>query len=172
LTFDGEFAAIFNNTTAIVSNQITLNSTITYQQNGNATFNSTISGPGGFIKNGNGTVAFNTFNLYNDDTVVNAGQIFFGHFQALLLTTLILNTNNGLNLNGQPAVIGNLAGTGNLSLGAAAISVGSNNTSQTYSGQITGTGSIEKRGGGAWTLTGAGSNFKSFSVSGGRVALA
>src|SRR2546430_7870225 len=132
LTFDGEFAAIFNNTTASISNQITLNSTITYQQNGNATFTNTISGPGGFIKNGTGTVTFNTFNLYNGDTVVNAGQIFFGHTQALLFTTAILNTNNGLNLNGQSAQIGNIAGTGNLSLGTANISVGGNNTSQTY----------------------------------------
>src|SRR5437763_10471363 len=170
LTFDGEFAAIFNNTTASISNSITLNSTITYQQNGNATFNNTIGGPGGFIKSGTGSVTFNTFNLYNGDTDINAGQVVLGHTQGLLFTTVKLNTNNGLNLNGQAAVIGNLAGTGHLDLGPN-ISVGSNNTSQTYSGQITGPGSIDKRGSGTWTLTGANSGFGRFSVNGGRVVL-
>ncbi|MDB5319304.1 MAG: Extracellular serine protease precursor [Phycisphaerales bacterium] len=172
LTFEGEFAGIFNNTTTSISNHITLNSTITYQQNGNATFSNTIDGGGGFIKAGAGTVTFNTFNLYNGDTDINAGQIVLGHTQGLLLTTVNLNTNNGINLNGFAAVIGNLAGTGNLNLGSASVSVGTNNTSQAYSGQFSATtGTIDKRGSGTWTLSGAGSSFSRFSVSSGRTVL-
>jgi fibronectin-binding autotransporter adhesin len=172
LVFDGAFAAIYNYTTTSIANSITLNSTTSYEGTGNATFNNTISGPGGFTKNGSGTATFNTFSLYNGDTVVNAGQISFGHEQALLFTTAILNTNNGLLLNGRSAVIGNIAGSGNLDLVTANISVGSNNTSQSYSGQITGTtGGIDKRGSGTWTVSGAGSSFNKFTVSGGRVVL-
>jgi autotransporter-associated beta strand protein len=172
LVFDGASAAIYNYTTTSISNRITLNSTISYEGTGNATFNNTIEGPGGFIKSGNGTVTFNTFNLYNGDTVVNVGQISFGHEQALLFTTAVLNGNNGLNLNGRSAVIGNIAGSGSLNLGTANISVGGNNTSQTYSGQIIGTtGGIDKRGSGTWTLSGVGSSFNKFSVSGGIATL-
>jgi autotransporter-associated beta strand protein len=172
LVFDGAFAAIYNYTTTSISNQITLNSTTSYEGTGNATFINTLGGTGGFTKNGSGSVTFNTFNLYTGDTVVNAGQISFGHEQALLLTTAILNTNNGLLLNGRSAVIGNIAGSGNLDLVTANISVGSNNTSQSYSGQITGTtGGIDKRGSGTWTVSGAGSSFNKFTVSGGRVVL-
>jgi hypothetical protein len=171
LTFDGASAAIYNYTTTSISNSITLNSTISYEGTGNLTFTNAISGPGGFIKNGAGTVNFNFFTLYTGATDINAGQISLGHFQGLLSTTVNLNTNNGLNLNGFSAVIGNLAGSGNLNLGAASIGVGSNNTSQTYSGQFSGAGSVEKRGTGTWTLTGAGSNFPRFSVSNGRVIL-
>src|SRR4051812_19080631 len=132
LAFDGAFAAIYNYTTTSIANSITLNTTISYEGTGDATFNNTISGPGGFIKNGAGTVTINTFSLYNGDTVVNAGQISFGHEQALLLTTAIVNTNNALNFNGRAAVVGNIGGSGNLNLVNANISVGSNNTSQTY----------------------------------------
>src|SRR5882672_3646887 len=172
LVFDGASAAIYNYTTTSISNNITLASTISYEGTGNATFNSTIDGAGGFIKNGTGTVNINTFSLYSGDTQVNAGQISFGHIQALLFTTAILNTNNGLNFNGQSAVVGNIAGSGNLNLGSANISVGTNNTSQTYSGQLSATtGGVDKRGSGTWTLSGAGSSLSKFSVSQGRAVL-
>jgi fibronectin-binding autotransporter adhesin len=174
LTFDGALAAIYNYTTTSISNSITLNSTTSYEGSGNLTFtnNSTVAGAGGFIKNGTGTVTINSFTLYSGDTHVNAGQISFGHTQALLFTTAILNTNDGLNFNGFTAVVGNIAGTGSLNLGSANISVGSNNTPQTYSGQFSATtGSLEKRGTGTWTLTGAGSNMPRFIASSGRTVL-
>jgi len=146
LTFDGEFASIHNSTTVSIANSITLNSTITYQDNGSATFLNTIGGAGGFIKNGAGTVNFNTFNVYTGATDINAGQISLGHYQGLLTTTVNLNVNNGINFNGQSPVIGNLAGAGDLNLGSTSFSVGSNNSSQTYSGKFTGAGAIDKRG--------------------------
>jgi fibronectin-binding autotransporter adhesin len=172
LTFDGASAAIYNYTTTSISNSLTLNTTIAYEGTGNATFTNDIQGAGGFIKNGSGTVNFNFFNIYTGPTDINAGQISLGHFQGLLSTTVNLNINNGLNLNGFSAVIGNLAGTGNLNLGAVSISVGGNNTSQTYSGQFSATtGSIDKRGAGTWTLTAAGNSLGRFSVSSGRTVL-
>jgi autotransporter-associated beta strand protein len=174
LTFDGALAAIYNYTTTSISNSITLNSTTSYEGSGNLTItnNSTIVGAGGFIKNGSGTVTINTFTLYAGATDVNAGQISFGHTQALLSTTVNLNVDNGLALNGYTAVIGNIAGSGSLNLGTANISVGGNNSSQTYSGPISATtGSIDKRGSGTWTLSGANSTFPKFLVTGGRTVL-
>jgi fibronectin-binding autotransporter adhesin len=171
LAFDGAFASIHNSTTASTSNNITFNADTSYEGAGDFTFANTISGPGGFIKNGSGTVNINFFTTFTGDTQVNAGQIFFGHTQALLTTTVHLNINNGLNLNGQAAVIGNITGTGSLSLGTSSITVGSNNSSQTYSGPITGAGGIEKRGSGAWTLSGIGSNFPGFTAGTGSTIL-
>src|SRR6185503_16639751 len=92
--------------------------------------------------------------------------------QSLLSTNVNINTDNGLNPNGQPAVIGNIAGTGNLNLGGANINIGHLNTSQTYSGQLSATtGGIDKRGTGTWTLTAAGSSMSRFGVSSGQAVL-
>ncbi len=172
LNFDGASAAIYNYTSTSISNLINLNSTIAYEGSGNLTLSNSMDGPGGFIKNGTGTFNINYFTTFAGPTHVNAGQISFGHTQSLLFTTVNLNTDNGLALNGFSAVIGNIAGTGSLNVGAANINIGNNNTSQTYGGQLSATtGSIEKRGAGTWTLTGSGSNLFRFSVTQGRAVL-
>src|SRR5688572_16150550 len=56
LTFDGGAiaAAIHNSTTLSIANLVNLNSNLSYNGAGNATFLSSIDGPGGFIKNGTG----------------------------------------------------------------------------------------------------------------------
>ena len=55
----------------------------------------------------------------------------------------------------QSITIGSVSGAGNVTLGAAALSVGSNNASTTLSGVISGSGSLTKIGSGTLDLTGA-----------------
>ncbi len=68
---------------------------------------------------------------------------------ALTLTTATLD------LDGYSDAIGSLAGSGAVDLGAATLTAGSDNTSTTYSGVMSGTGSLLKIGSGTMTLGGA-----------------
>ena len=157
LAFEGEGAAIHNSTTLSIFNPIILRSNTSYNGTGDASFWD-IGGPGEFTKNGSGTVTFLSQTGYAGDVHVNDGQISLIHAQALAHATVRLNADNGLRVGSFGGDIGNLTGTGNLNLGGRGISVGNNNTSQTYSGRISETGYILKVGDGAWTLTGAGSS--------------
>jgi autotransporter-associated beta strand protein len=59
------------------------------------------------------------------------------------------------NTNGYTISIGSLAGSGSVLLGSATLTVGGDGTSTTFSGVISGTGSVIKVGGGTFTLSGA-----------------
>jgi len=59
-----------------------------------------------------------------------------------------------LDLAGTSEFFGSLAGTGNLVLGTASPQIGFNNLSTTFSGVISGSGTLHKRGNGILTLTG------------------
>jgi autotransporter-associated beta strand protein len=70
-------------------------------------------------------------------------------------------------VNGTTETIGSLAGAGNVTLGAGALTTGADNTSTTYSGVISGTGTLSKSGTGAFTLTGINTYGGATSVSAG-----
>ena len=59
-----------------------------------------------------------------------------------------------LNLTSFNQTIGSLAGAGNVTLGAATLTTGNDNTSTTFSGAISGTGGLTKTGTGTLLLTG------------------
>lgn len=113
------------------------------------------SGPGSIVKTGSNTVILSGTNTYSGTTTINAGEIVLGNALALQNSTVVLNTSNGLDLNGHDATLGGLSGSGNLALGAQTISVGSNDESSTYSGILSGTGGLAKQGTGTLTLEGA-----------------
>ncbi|MCG3147986.1 MAG: hypothetical protein PCFJNLEI_01428 [Verrucomicrobiae bacterium] len=65
-----------------------------------------------------------------------------------------VNSSGLFDLNGNDETIGSLAGSGNVTLGAALLSVGDGNNT-TFSGSISGAGSFTKQGAGTLTLSGA-----------------
>ena len=67
--------------------------------------------------------------------------------------------------------LGGLQGSRNLSIGANSLSVGSNGQSTTYSGVLTGSGSLTKVGGGRLALTGANTFSGTTNVNAGDLAL-
>src|SRR5262249_448960 len=67
---------------------------------------------------------------------------------------LTVNAGGTFDLNSFNQTIGSLAGAGSVTLGAATLTTGSDNTSTTFSGGIFGTGGLTKIGTGALVLSG------------------
>jgi autotransporter-associated beta strand protein len=112
----------------------------------------TVNGSGG-----TGTVVLGGANTFTGNTTLGAGTLTLGNSLALQNSTLIYNS-GVLSLGSLSAVtLGDLSGTMNLALPAsAALTLGGNNASTTYSGGISGSSAtLTKNGSGTLTLTGA-----------------
>jgi fibronectin-binding autotransporter adhesin len=128
-----------------------------------------ISGSGGITKAGTGTYALSGANTYTGATTVSGGVLMagvasvantsgaFGNNSAI---TLANTAGVALDITGFNTQIGSLTGGGttggNVTLGAANLTVGGDNTSPTaYAGVISGTGTVAKIGTGTQILSGA-----------------
>jgi YVTN family beta-propeller protein/autotransporter-associated beta strand protein len=131
----------------------------TIDTNGNtATLSGTISGPGSLTKIGLGTLTLSGSSTYAGATNVNAGTLQAGAVNALSpLSAFTVAGGATLDLNNFNQTIGSLAGAGSVTLGAATLTTGNDNTSTTFSGGISGTGGLAKIGSGTLTLSGSSS---------------
>ena len=118
-----------------------------------STFSGAVSGSGGLTKTGAGTQILAGANTYSGPTTVNAGAIQIGNTDALQNTTVTVNVNGGLTFSAGlgSVVLGGLAGSGNVALQDAAgapiaLIVGAYQTVTTYSGVLSGPGSLTVTG--------------------------
>ncbi len=117
----------------------------------------------GFVKAGGNTLTLTGINTYTGPTLVAGGTLQAGSSQAFGTNTA-LTVGNGAtaDLNGFSTTVGSLAGNGTVSLGGAAtLTIGADNTSTTFSGNVNnGTGgSLVKVGTGTLTLANYDNNF-------------
>ena len=123
----------------------------------------------GFTEAGTGTLALSGSNLYTGATTITGGRLLLNNAFAAQdsIVTISAGTgatgaNNGLQFNaglGDAFTIGGLSGASNEALldtsgSAVALTVGNNNNTATYSGILSGGGSLIKTGTGTQTLTG------------------
>ena len=128
----------------------------TLDTNGNnATLAGAIGGAGGLTKVGAGTMTLSGASTYLGGTTVNAGTLQAGAANVFAPASAYTVANGAtLNLDGFNQSIGSLAGAGAVTLGAATLTTGNDNTSTTFSGAISGTGGLTKIGTGTLLLTG------------------
>jgi fibronectin-binding autotransporter adhesin len=156
---------------------------------GGATFNSTqadgtvrtitvgaaIGQSGGVFgptKAGAGVLRYNTANTYTGPTEIQAGTLRLGAAGTLsdvARTSIVADAL--LDLNNISEEVGSVAGGGNVTLGSGTLTTGGDGTSSEFSGNMTGTGRLLKKGVGTMTLSGAGSNMGHLVVDGGTLAL-
>ncbi|MCL4204889.1 MAG: autotransporter-associated beta strand repeat-containing protein, partial [Pirellulaceae bacterium] len=128
------------------------------------TYGGVISGAGlSLTKTGAGNLTLSGTNTFGGDTRIGDGAIILGNALALQNSTLNLDAadTGGLSFGMlTAATFGGLKGTRDMALqnttpAAVALTVGGNNQSTEYSGNLTGLGSLAKAGTGTLTLTGA-----------------
>src|SRR5207245_6206552 len=139
------------------------------------------TGAGTVSKSGTGTWTLSGANTYTGATTVNDGTLkagvasvanvsgAFGNNSAVTMANVASAV---LNITGFNTQIGSLTGGGatggNVTLGAATLTVGGDNTSPAaYAGVISGTGALTKIGTGTQTLSGANTYSGATSVTGG-----
>lgn len=162
-----------------LENQITVNSGVT------GTINANINGSQPLTKSGVGSLVLGGANTYTGATAVSAGTLkagvasvantsgAFGNNSAVTLGNV---AGVALDITGFNTQVGSLTGGGtaggNVTLGAATLTTGGNNTSPAaYAGVISGTGGLTKIGTGTQTLTGVSTYSGNTTISAGTLAL-
>jgi autotransporter-associated beta strand protein len=120
-----------------------------------ATINSIVTGTGGLTKSGFGTLTLgNASNSYTGATAISAGTLQLGAANALPSGTAVTVASGAtFSANGFTQTVGSVAGAGAISLGTGSLTAGGNNTSTTFGGSLTGTGTFTKAGTGTLSLT-------------------
>jgi autotransporter-associated beta strand protein len=146
------------NTTSL-QGAITDNAALVFNQVGNGTFASLISGSGNMLKIGVGDVVLSVANTYSGGTTINDGTITVGIVNALPSgQELAMNSPGGLVLSTFNQNIGQLSGTGTIFTGnSGAVGLTVNvpvSVINTYSGDISGSGSLTSAGAGTFIVLG------------------
>lgn len=120
-----------------------------------SSYSGVLSGSGSLTKTGEGTLSLSGANTHSGATTVSAGTLSLGA-DNVLPNSAALTVASGatVNFNDHSDTIGSLTGAGDVALGSGTLTLGGNNASTTYGGELSGTGSVIKTGTGTWTLTG------------------
>lgn len=153
-----------------------------YASSTSQTLAGNISGAGQLIKAGSSTLTLSGTNTHTNDTRLNAGTLILASTNALQTSPLHLNGGTLVfdsTVASHAFTLGGLKGSGSLVLednastpAAVAITVNiASGVDNTYSGSLSGTGSLTKVGNGTLTLSGASSHSGATRVSAGTLIL-
>jgi fibronectin-binding autotransporter adhesin len=124
-----------------------------------------------FTKAGAGTLVLSGANTYTGDTVVNGGELRLSGSGRIEDSSLVtVSAGATMNFTNISDTIKGLSGAGSVSLGSATLTL-SNLATDTFSGAISGTGSIVKRGTGTQVLSGANTYSGATTVAGGTLRI-
>ena len=142
-----------------VGGNIIDNSALVFANPVSQTYAGTISGSGSLTKIGRGTLTLSAANSFSGDTQINAGTLALADPGALAGSTLDYDNLGGtLSFGGlTAATLGGLEGGQDLALTSdsdqgVTLTAGGDNASTTYSGVLSGSGSLIKTGSGTLTL--------------------
>jgi autotransporter-associated beta strand protein len=139
------------------------------------TVSGVVSGLSSLTKAGSGTLALAAANTYSGTTQVTAGTLSLANLSALAGSTLYRDPNDTGVLSYDVAGattynLGGLSGAGTLDAGGKTLSIGGNNQSTEFSGDLS-NGALTKVGSGTLTLSGASTFAGAVNVNAGRLTL-
>lgn len=133
-----------------------INSSATLRYNmsaGDKTVTGVISGTGTFEKSGPDNLILNSANTFSGDFIIREFEVRQAQADTLNGNVRVtLNPSAVLTLNDFDLEVGSLAGYGQVQLGTATLTLGANNNTTDFYGQITGTGELHKTGSGTMRL--------------------
>jgi len=142
----------------ILSTSSSSPATLTVGGNNTSTaYAGTISGFGGLSKVGTGTLTLSGSSTYTGATTISAGTLAGGALNSLSPNSAFSIANGAtLDISAASQIVGSLAGVAgsNVTLGTQTLTTGGDNTSTTFSGLISGQGSLVKNGAGTFTILG------------------
>jgi autotransporter-associated beta strand protein len=137
------------------SDGVPLNALHVGGDNSSTTWSGVISGTGSLVKEGTGTFTLSGSNTYNGGTFINAGTLEDG-WGFPNNSRMTVASGGTLQLTDEWDGIGSLAGAGNVKLVDASLYTGYDGSSTSFSGVMSGTGTLFKEGAGTFTVTGPG----------------
>ncbi len=143
-----------------LAGNLTNNSALIFNYFATQTFAGAISGSGSVAKTGNGTVVLGGSNTFTGGLALNFGGVQLANAAAVQNSTVTMATNSSLTFAAGIGSFGVGGLTGNApillqdtAVQPVALSVGSNGQNTTFSGILSGSGSLTKAGTGLLTLT-------------------
>jgi fibronectin-binding autotransporter adhesin len=153
-----------------IDNAMALSGNATVQAANAVTLSGAISGAGGLTKTGAGTVTLSGPNGFTGNVAVSAGGLTLSNGAAINNNSAVTMSSGTTLTLSSSETIGSLAGAGSVALGANTLTAGGDNTSTSYSGNISGTGGgITKTGAGTFTLSGTNSHTGATTISAGTI---
>ncbi|CAN7657421.1 autotransporter domain-containing protein [Bosea sp. LjRoot9] len=136
------------------------------------TVTQSFAGAGSFSKAGAGTLVLAGTQSYSGATTVTGGILRAGQAGSFSsASAFTVSAGATLDLAGFNQSIGSLTGAGTVTLSAAALTTGSDNSSTTFSGAISGSGGLTKTGSGTFTLSGTNSYTGTTIVTAGKLVI-
>lgn len=161
-------------TTGSVTGEIANNAQLRIARSGDVLFSNLVTGTGSLVQQGPGNLQVAAANTFSGTTTIAGGSIILFSGMGLQNSTLAYNNGDGLlDLDLNVAVtLGGLEGNKALSLmnfnsAPVALTLGGNGQATTYSGALSGDGSLIKTGTGVTILTGANAYTGTTTVNGG-----
>jgi fibronectin-binding autotransporter adhesin len=134
------------------------------------TYGGIAAGASGLTKTGSGILIVSGANSYSGATTISNGTLRQGAASSVpSASALTVSSGATFDLNSLAATVGSLAGAGDVTLGSATLTCGSNGTSTVYSGTLSGTGGLTKSGSGTFDISGASITVGVFTISAGSI---
>ncbi|MEP3211788.1 MAG: autotransporter-associated beta strand repeat-containing protein [Luteolibacter sp.] len=131
------------------------------------------TGATSLLKSGTGTWVLTGAHSYTGTTTVTGGTLRLGSADRIgNSSAVVISSGATFDFNGFSDAIGSLAGAGNVVLGSASMGIGTDQTSTSFSGIISGTGAVTKTGSGVQSFTGNNSYTGITTLSGGTLSVA
>lgn len=125
----------------------------------------------GMTKLGTGTLTLNGSNTFNGSTTISAGTLSVNSGSAISDSSAVNAASGAVFRLLASETIGSIAGAGNVTLGANTLTAGGDNTSTTFSGNMSGSGGFTKAGTGTLTMSGTNAYSGTTTISGGTLAV-